>query len=104
MDTSDPSTQKPVLGLSLLDMDESAEEEGVLPPKFSDLEDSHFPLFLTYDQVYYSAFRGICCSYETFLTLWDSFASSSKPTSISSSSHLLYQVPRTPELEPSSPR
>ncbi|KAG8939076.1 hypothetical protein FRC04_007029 [Tulasnella sp. 424] len=43
--------RRPVLGLSLLDMDESAEEEGVLPPKFSDLEDSHFPLFLTYDQL-----------------------------------------------------
>lgn len=40
-----------VLGLSLLDMDETAEEEGALPSKFSELQDSHFPLFLTYDQV-----------------------------------------------------
>ncbi|KIO30543.1 hypothetical protein M407DRAFT_56045, partial [Tulasnella calospora MUT 4182] len=38
-------------GLSLLDMDETAEEEGALPSKFSELQDSHFPLFLTYDQV-----------------------------------------------------
>ncbi|KIO30545.1 hypothetical protein M407DRAFT_20433 [Tulasnella calospora MUT 4182] len=38
-------------GLSLLEMDETAEEEGVLPSKFSELQDSHFPLFLTYDQL-----------------------------------------------------
>ncbi|KAG9016355.1 hypothetical protein FRB90_003160 [Tulasnella sp. 427] len=38
-------------GLSLLEMDESAEEEGLLPKKFSELEDAHFPLFLTYDQL-----------------------------------------------------
>lgn len=38
-------------GLSLLEMDESAEEEGILPEKFSELEETHFPLFLTYDQV-----------------------------------------------------
>lgn len=69
METADPSTQKPVLGLSLLDMDESAEEEGVLPPKFSDLEDSHFPLFLTYDQVCYPAFCGTDWSHDMFLTL-----------------------------------
>ncbi|KIO30551.1 hypothetical protein M407DRAFT_20439 [Tulasnella calospora MUT 4182] len=43
--------RKPALGLSLLDMDENAEEEGVLPSKFSELDDSHFPLFLTYDQL-----------------------------------------------------
>lgn len=40
-----------VPGLSLLEMDESAEEDGVLPSKFSELQDAHFPLFLTYDQV-----------------------------------------------------
>ncbi|KAG8926505.1 hypothetical protein FRC01_008766 [Tulasnella sp. 417] len=40
-----------VTGLSLLEMDETAEEEGVLPSKFSQLQDSHFPLFLTFDQV-----------------------------------------------------
>ncbi|KAG8896642.1 hypothetical protein FRC01_011694, partial [Tulasnella sp. 417] len=38
-------------GLSLLDMDETAEEEGALPSKYSELQDSHFPLFLTYDQL-----------------------------------------------------
>ncbi|KAG8926503.1 hypothetical protein FRC01_008764 [Tulasnella sp. 417] len=38
-------------GLSLLEMDESAEEEGALPEKFSELEDAHFPLFLNYDQL-----------------------------------------------------
>lgn len=38
-------------GLSLMEMDENAEEDGVLPARFSELEDSHFPLFLTYDQV-----------------------------------------------------
>ncbi|KIO30552.1 hypothetical protein M407DRAFT_20440 [Tulasnella calospora MUT 4182] len=45
------ATRQPGLGLSLLDMDESAEEEGVLPAKFSELTESHFPLFLTYDQL-----------------------------------------------------
>ncbi|KAG9047262.1 hypothetical protein FS837_002665 [Tulasnella sp. UAMH 9824] len=51
-DSAGPMTQKkPSLGLSLLDMDENAEEEGVLPSKFSELDDSHFPLFLTYDQL-----------------------------------------------------
>ncbi|KAG8900068.1 hypothetical protein FRC00_014670 [Tulasnella sp. 408] len=44
------STRQPGLGISLLDMDENAEEEGVLPAKFSELTESHFPLFLTYDQ------------------------------------------------------
>lgn len=38
-------------GLSLLEMDENAEVQGALPSKFSELQDSHFPLFLTYDQV-----------------------------------------------------
>ncbi|KAG8960167.1 hypothetical protein FRC05_007045 [Tulasnella sp. 425] len=46
-----PSTRQPGLGISLLDMDENAEEEGVLPNKFSELTESHFPLFLTYDQL-----------------------------------------------------
>ncbi|KAG8931121.1 hypothetical protein FRC00_000876, partial [Tulasnella sp. 408] len=45
------SAPKPAQGLSLLDMDENAEEEGVLPAKFSELDDSHFPLFVTYDQL-----------------------------------------------------
>lgn len=48
---SDIPMQDPSLGPSLLDMDENAEEEGALPSKFSELNDSHFPLFLTYDQV-----------------------------------------------------
>ncbi|KAG8942986.1 hypothetical protein FRC04_003272 [Tulasnella sp. 424] len=38
-------------GLSLLEMDENAEVQGALPSKFSELQDSHFPLFLTYDQL-----------------------------------------------------
>ncbi|KAG8965904.1 hypothetical protein FRC05_002962 [Tulasnella sp. 425] len=38
-------------GLSLIDIDETAEDIGGLPSKFSELEDSHFPIFLTYDQV-----------------------------------------------------
>ncbi|KAG8912744.1 hypothetical protein FRC00_003886, partial [Tulasnella sp. 408] len=48
---SDTPMQDPSLGPSLLDMDENAEEEGALPSKFSELTDSHFPLFLTYDQL-----------------------------------------------------
>ncbi|KAG8902422.1 hypothetical protein FRC00_008573 [Tulasnella sp. 408] len=36
---------------SLTDLDEDAEEDEVLPAKFSQLEDSHFPLFLTYDRL-----------------------------------------------------
>ncbi|KIO30548.1 hypothetical protein M407DRAFT_20436 [Tulasnella calospora MUT 4182] len=47
----DTPAQDPSLGLSLLDMDENAEEEGHLPSKFSELKDSHFPLFATYDQL-----------------------------------------------------
>ncbi|KIO30563.1 hypothetical protein M407DRAFT_39041, partial [Tulasnella calospora MUT 4182] len=43
--------EAPIPGLSLLDMDESAEDNGSLPSKFSELNDSHFPVFLTYDQV-----------------------------------------------------
>lgn len=49
--SSDIPVQVPPLGPSLLDMDENAEEEGLLPSKFSELNDSHFPLFVTYDQV-----------------------------------------------------
>ncbi|KIO30541.1 hypothetical protein M407DRAFT_20429 [Tulasnella calospora MUT 4182] len=45
------SAFKPSQELSLLDMDENAEEEGVLPAKFSELDDCHFPLFITYDQL-----------------------------------------------------
>ncbi|KAG8937463.1 hypothetical protein FRC00_005249 [Tulasnella sp. 408] len=45
------SAPKPPQGLSLLDMDENAEEEGALPKKFSQLDDCHFPLFVTYDQL-----------------------------------------------------
>ncbi|KAG8948841.1 hypothetical protein FRC04_009306 [Tulasnella sp. 424] len=45
------SAPKQPQGLSLLDMDENAEEEGVLPTKFSELDDCHFPLFVTYDQL-----------------------------------------------------
>ncbi|KAG8902416.1 hypothetical protein FRC00_008567 [Tulasnella sp. 408] len=44
-----PEAQMP--GLSLLDMDEDAEDNGSLPSKFSELNDSHFPVFLTYDQL-----------------------------------------------------
>ncbi|KAG8937366.1 hypothetical protein FRC00_006484 [Tulasnella sp. 408] len=46
-----PGTLK--LSLSLVDMDESAEDTGVfkLPPKFSELKDSDFPVFLTYNQL-----------------------------------------------------
>ncbi|KAG9044657.1 hypothetical protein FS837_007754 [Tulasnella sp. UAMH 9824] len=46
-----PENLKP--GLSLVDMDESAEDTGVfkLPPKFSELKDSDFPVFLTYNQL-----------------------------------------------------
>ncbi|KAG8937466.1 hypothetical protein FRC00_005252 [Tulasnella sp. 408] len=51
MDAVVASAPKPTQGLSLLDMDENAEEEGVLPAKFSELDDSHFPLFVTYDQL-----------------------------------------------------
>lgn len=43
--------KKKAPGSSLLEIDETAEEEGVLPSKFSELQDSHFPLFLNYDQV-----------------------------------------------------
>ncbi|KAG8931119.1 hypothetical protein FRC00_000874 [Tulasnella sp. 408] len=49
--SSEIPVQVPSLGLSLLDMDENAEEEGLLPSKFSELHDSHFPLFVTYDQL-----------------------------------------------------
>ncbi|KAG9047260.1 hypothetical protein FS837_002663 [Tulasnella sp. UAMH 9824] len=45
------SAPKPSQGLSLLDMDENADEEGVLPARFSELDDCHFPLFITYDQL-----------------------------------------------------
>ncbi|KIO30554.1 hypothetical protein M407DRAFT_20442 [Tulasnella calospora MUT 4182] len=45
------SARKSMLGPSLLDMDEGAEEEGVLPTKFSELDDSHFPLCLNFDQL-----------------------------------------------------
>ncbi|KIO23210.1 hypothetical protein M407DRAFT_27279 [Tulasnella calospora MUT 4182] len=38
-------------GLSLLDIDEDAEDTASLPSKFSELKDSHFPVFLTYDQL-----------------------------------------------------
>ncbi|KAG8942979.1 hypothetical protein FRC04_003265 [Tulasnella sp. 424] len=41
----------PMPELSLVDIDETAEENGGLPSKFSELEDSHFPVFLTYDQL-----------------------------------------------------
>lgn len=46
------SVRKPAAGPLLLDMDESAEEDGVLPLKFSQLQDSHFPLCLNFDQVF----------------------------------------------------
>ncbi|KAG8926817.1 hypothetical protein FRC01_008332 [Tulasnella sp. 417] len=48
-DTDDASQQK-FSSFSLLDLDEGAEED-VLPSKFSELDDSHFPLFLTYNQL-----------------------------------------------------
>lgn len=35
----------------LLDMDEENDERVDLPSKFSELEDKHFPLFVTFDQV-----------------------------------------------------
>jgi len=35
----------------LLDLDEDDDERGDLPTKFSELEDKHFPLFATFDQV-----------------------------------------------------
>lgn len=50
-DAPQSSARKSMLGPSLLDMDEAAEEEGVLPTKFSELDDSHFPLCLNFDQV-----------------------------------------------------
>lgn len=50
-DTSERMLDYPQPEISLMDMDETAEEDGVLPSKFSELRDSHFPLFLTYDQV-----------------------------------------------------
>lgn len=48
-DTEEASRRK-LPSFSFLDLDEDAEED-VLPPKFSQLNDSHFPLFLTYNQV-----------------------------------------------------
>ncbi|KAG9047264.1 hypothetical protein FS837_002667 [Tulasnella sp. UAMH 9824] len=45
------SARKSTAGPLLLDMDESAEEDGVLPSKFSQLQDSHFPLCLNFDQL-----------------------------------------------------
>ncbi|KAG9016354.1 hypothetical protein FRB90_003159 [Tulasnella sp. 427] len=50
-DIIQPTGPKASQGLSLLDIDENAEEEGVLPAKFSELEERHFPLFVTYDQL-----------------------------------------------------
>ncbi|KAG9040943.1 hypothetical protein FS837_012934, partial [Tulasnella sp. UAMH 9824] len=50
-DTPQGPARKSMPGPSLLDMDEGAEEEGVLPTKFSELDDSHFPLCLNFDQL-----------------------------------------------------
>ncbi|KAG8960069.1 hypothetical protein FRC00_000926 [Tulasnella sp. 408] len=48
-DTEDASRRKSSSSSSP-DLDEDAEDE-VLPPKFSQLDDSHFPLFVTYNQL-----------------------------------------------------
>lgn len=49
-DDADAVSGPKLPSLSLLELDEGAEEDA-LPPKFSELDDSHFPLFLTYNQV-----------------------------------------------------
>jgi hypothetical protein len=43
--------KKPDLHIDLVDLDEDHESKMDLPARFSDLEDRHFPLFLTFDQV-----------------------------------------------------
>ncbi|KAG8997000.1 hypothetical protein FRB90_012598 [Tulasnella sp. 427] len=45
------SSAPPMAGLTLADIDEDAEEDGLLPSKFSELTDSHFPVFLTYKKL-----------------------------------------------------
>lgn len=82
------SAPKPPQGLSLLDMDENAEEEGVLPAKFSELDDCHFPLFVTYDQVCSPQLAGRASSSDTILVEHNSSASYWKLTSICNSIHL----------------
>jgi hypothetical protein len=37
---------------NLMELDEEDDSSSNLPPRFSDLEDKHFPLFLTFDKVF----------------------------------------------------
>ena len=45
----------------LLDLDEEAENRHDLPSKFSDLQDMHYPLFITFDQVCVSPLPVFAC-------------------------------------------
>jgi hypothetical protein len=47
------TVQKAMDAFRLVDEDEEENWHGDLPPSFSQLQDHHFPLFLTYDQVCY---------------------------------------------------
>lgn len=46
-----PSRQELLQGEDMVDADEEDEWREDLPKRFSELQDSHFPLFLTYDKV-----------------------------------------------------
>jgi hypothetical protein len=49
--------------LDLFELDEEADERPDLPPRYSELKDDHFPLFLTFDQVgKNSTLRSLCSS------------------------------------------
>lgn len=47
----------------LVDKDEDSDLHTTLPGKFSDLQDEHFPLFLTFDRV---SFRPVCAVMITY--------------------------------------
>jgi hypothetical protein len=44
----------------LVDEDEEENWRGDLPTRFSDLQDEHFPLFVTYDRVCFHLLQGKC--------------------------------------------
>ncbi|KAG8924443.1 hypothetical protein FRC02_010418 [Tulasnella sp. 418] len=66
---------------SLLDLDSESTDMSHLPDKFSELQDCHFPLFLTFQQLCILLERDIGQRYKNFLTfeqfrtsLWDHFS------------------------------